>query len=462
MNWFAKRSIDDIEIPRKEDLPSYKATPDLGAQVKSGGNPSYVSYLLSRFGDGITGVYLPPITAYRFYHKIGPLQSGVSKVTEAIGALPLVLKSVSDPDQITTESEVLDLLNNPSGLTTKKQFATNCALSVILTKELWLVCRGPVESKPDELVFVHPYNIQIFADPSSPWPFKITTLIKGDNRSYTREDGPDGRFRYIDDMRMNELFPYISERNEMDGEAYFRGISGLSAIKDELMSYSASIVGNTSSIENAGRPSGIISPKDDSLTPDQLDDIADSLTTITGATANGKLALIPYSVEAAFQAWAPKDMDYETLQKNVKQNIWLLLEIPLAMVTEATQTFNNVEIAEVAFYDSAVQSPFTTVADAWKRMLETRFDLDGLIISFNQFEVPALKRRAVSRMKDLSESQVLTVNEVRHIGGYEDTENGEKVLVNSGRSTLETIVTAPDFAVPPTTAPTPTKPTSGN
>jgi hypothetical protein len=51
-------------------------------------------------------------------------------------------------------------------------------------------------------------------------------------------------------------------------------------------------------------------------------------------------------------------------------------------------------------------------------------------------------------MKDLTESQVLSVNEIRASGGYGITHGGESILVNSGRTPLSSIIEAPDFMEP--------------
>jgi HK97 family phage portal protein len=319
----------------------------------------------------------------------------------------------------------------------------------MLTRELWIVARGFRNGSPEELVFIHPYNIQVIEDPESQWPNKIYTNINGDRRYYQREPAEGGRYRYFDKTGLNEIFPYISERNVAGNSGYFRGTSPLLSIKDELMSYSASVVGNTASIENAGRPSGIISPKDDNLTEKQYDDLEESMETIAGALNNGKIVLLPASVEAAFPQWAPKDMDYATLQKNVKMNIWNLYYLPFPMVSDTNQSYNNTENAELSFYDNSVNAIWSDVADAIKWALQTRYDLEGWMISYNEFEVPALKRRAVRNMKELTESQVLSVNEIRASGGYEETDNGEAILVNSGKTPLSAVVEAPEFTPPP-------------
>ena len=62
-------------------------------QVKSACTSTHLDYLMSSYGIGIFWYYIEPVTAYRFYDKIGPLQSTVSKITRAIGNLPLVLRN---------------------------------------------------------------------------------------------------------------------------------------------------------------------------------------------------------------------------------------------------------------------------------------------------------------------------------------------------------------------------------
>lgn len=410
---------------------------------------NHVDFLFSSFGCGIGESWIAPSLAYKFYHKISPLQGTISKIADAIGTLPLVLRDENEPDVLIKESDILDILKTPSPLTTKKQFLTNSAISLMLTRSLYIVARGPVMRPPVELVFVHSYNIAIVSDASSEWPTKITTDIRGDSRDYFREM-VKGRWRYFDKMRMNEIFPYISERSEEDSSSYFGAISPLTSIKDELLSYSASILGNTASIENSGRPSGIISPKDDELGEEQYDELKKSLKEeMAGARNSGQIVIVPAAVEAAFPEWAPKDMDYETLQKNVKTNIWNLYSMPFPIVSENNQTFNNAEIGQIAFYDEAVNENWSNLSDALKWILMTRYDMTDLLIDYNPLEVPALKRRAVSLMKEMAESQVLSVNEARNSGGFVDTPDGDSILVDSKKTTLTSVVEGPSFDTPP-------------
>ena len=412
---------------------------------------SHVDFLFSSFGTGIAANFISAQLAYKFYNQISPLQGTISKIADAIGALPLVLRNENNPDELINESPILDILKAPSPLTTKKQFFTNSAISLMLTRELFIVARGPVNSPPLELVMIHSYNVMTIADVTSQWPVKITTNINGDRRDYFREMVA-GRWRYFDRMRMNEIFPYISERSVNSAGGDFRGISPITSLKDELLSYTASVVGNTFTMENEGRPSGIISPKDDELGQEQYDDLKKSLKEqMAGPTNKGKIVVLPAGVEAAFPQWAPKDMDYETLQKNVKTNIWNLYSMPFPIVSENNQTFNNAEIGQIAFYDEAVNENWGIVADALKWVLTTRFDMQDLLIDYNPLEVPALRRRAVSLMKEMTETQVLSINETRNSGGFADVPEGDAILVDSKKTTLGNVVEGPSFEDPAAT-----------
>lgn len=424
-------------------------------EVKKHGNiaGNHVDFLFSSYGTGILSNFISPQLAYKFYHQVSPLQGTVSKIADAIGALPLVLRNENEPDVLIKESEILDILKAPSPLSTKKQFLTAASISLMLTRELYIVARGPVTSPPIELVFIHGYNIMTMEDLSSDWPVKITTNVNGDLRDYFREDVA-GRWRYFDRMRMNEIFPYISERSINPSGSYFRGISPLTALKDELLSYSASVLGNTFAIENGGRPSGILSPKDDDLGEDQYNDLVKSVKKhVTGPQNSGQILVTPVGVDAAFPQWAPKDMDYETLQKNVKTNIWNLYSMPFPIVSENNQTFSNTETAQLSFYDEAVNENWGILSDALKWILSTRYEMKDLLIDYNALEVPALRRRAVALMKEMSETEVLSVNEARNSGGFVDVEGGETILVKSMKTTLDAVIAGPSFDEPMANAP---------
>ncbi len=414
---------------------------------KSSGSFDYVSYLFNAYGEEIAYSFLSPLTSYKFYHKISPLQSTVKKISTAIANLPLILSSEEDPENFTKDGEVLELLNKPSPLTTKKQFLLDLSVSMMLTREMWVIARGNVNFEPLELVFVHPYNITVTQDTTNFWPLKIQVKRPGELITFFREE-IKGRFRYFDKMGMNELFPYISENNDGSGINSFRGVSNLTSLKDELLSYSASVVSNTATLKNAGRPSGIISPKDDSLDEDQMEAIRESLRDIEGAYNSGRTFISPYALESLFPQWKPKDMDFEKLQKNVKLSVWNLYSMPLPIVSPDGQKFSNFSESQVAFYDEAVDSVWSIISDGLKWMLSTRYEMEGINISFNPFEVPALRRRAIEQMESMNKGNALSTNEIRRSAGYEEIEGGEDIIIEANRVPLKSVIEGASFEQP--------------
>ena len=191
----------------KFSLFGRKKTELVKVAQKSAHSANWANSLLDTFGGNIVAPNIPPNLAYQFYHKISPLQGTISKIHDAIGTLPLVLREEDNPEILIKESPILTLLKKPSPLTTKKKFLTQSAKSLMLTRELYIVARGPVNRPPLELVFVDPSKIQIFEDINSTWPVKINTNINGDRRDYFRED-VRGRWRYFDKLRF-QINPHI-------------------------------------------------------------------------------------------------------------------------------------------------------------------------------------------------------------------------------------------------------------
>ena len=406
--------------------------------------PAWVGYLFDTFGYGITYSYLSPVTAYQFYYKISPLQNSISKISEAISELPLVMVKDDETDVLIKEHPVLELLKAPSPLTTTKRFLDNLATSFMATNEIWVIVRGNVEREPLELVFVHPFNVTINQDAGNIWPLSVQTNLPGERRMYLREE-VKGRFRYFDKMKLNEIFPYVAESSDISSVGSFRGVSKLTSLKDELLSYSSSVLNNTASIDNQGRPSGIVSPEKDDFDEDQMDDLTKILKDIQGANKSGRMFVIPAAVKAVFERWSPKDMDFDKLQVAVKKSIWNLFSIPLPIVSDEGQTYSNFSESQTAFYDEAVNPQWAAVSDCLKWILETRYDMQGLSIWYNPFEVPALKRRAIVQMESMHKGNALTTNEIRQSAGFEDIEEGNDVIVLAKNTTLSNIQEGASF-----------------
>jgi HK97 family phage portal protein len=431
-------------------------------EEKSSGNDfglgQFSSYVFSQFGYSIGHIYLSPQLAYTFYNKISPLKGAIQKVALAIGDLPMVMRSESEPDIITKDGKIIELLKNPSPLTTKKQFLMQSAISVMLTNELFIVARGGRNAPPVELVFVHPYNIQITEDANSIFPVQIYVNLNGDRRYYYRELYK-GRYRYFDRSGLNEIYPYISERSSSNESGFFRGISPLTSLKDEMIGYSASVISNKEAVENSGKPSGVISLDDDTLTEEQRKDLKQSIIEAgSGIQNSGNVLMIPAKVSAVFPQWSPRDMDYEVMQKNMKHNLWRLYSIPLPIVSEDGQTYSNFAEAQTAFYDEAVNQVWSLLADAFGWILETRFDMKDQFVSYNQFEVPALRARQIQRMADMMKTEVIELNEIRSSGGYEDVKDGDNILISSNKSTLDSVINSADYSAAVRTNPNVPKP----
>jgi HK97 family phage portal protein len=408
-------------------------------EVKSSSKiPSFLTGLYNEYGSDLFVSVISPRFAYKLYHSIGIVKTTISTVTDEVSCLPIVLRDKNEPDKIIRDHEILTLLYNPDENTTKEDFFENMGRSFGLTNEMWMIAKGDVNRKPIELKYCHPYDISIHQESGNLWPRKIEYRFQNTMLSFYREvdNRSINRYRYIDNSRFNELFPMISDQTIGSD---FRAANPLTGIKDDLLSFKSSTTANKKTIDNSGRPSGVVSSKTDDVDDETIDMVEKALESYRGAENSGKIMYIPASIETSFDKWSPKDMDDKVLRDDTREDLWNQYKIPLPLMSSSAQTYSNFSEAKAALYDSSI-NPFSKRIFAWLKLaLSTRMDFGELFISYDELEVPALKERAINNMIKRKDTTVITVNENRASGGLPPQDGGDDVLVTANLVKLDTI-----------------------
>ena len=92
-------------------------------------------------------------------------------------------------------------------------------------------------------------------------------------------------------------------------------------------------------------------------------------------------------------------------------------------------TLNNLETAELQFFDNAVLPLADRLNDELTRFLMPRYkNSENLRFTYNENDITALRLRMIETAKALSEINVNTVNEVRKVIGDDEIDGGDVVL----------------------------------
>ena len=402
---------------------------------KSGSpNESAIQSLLRVFGKNngyiMFGNYLDhrlnPKQAYELFEKVSVVFDAVDKISSRASGLNLVMRSVKDRD-VLREHPMIKTLMNPGSSMTKTDFWTGLTTSHLLTSEAWIVARGRIERPPLELEFIEAYNVDGDGIDKDLIPSVLKTDSPKDKRRYIKEE-IDGVERWISADSLNELIPIIS-RSYAGG---WRGFSRLSPLIEEVTHIREGNKHNRSMLENGMNVSEVFAPESGvEIEEEEGKRLRDMLAEHhQGAGNSGKPLILPLSFKMISRAGNNKDMDYIMLIDTDESRIYRLYNIPLPLVKSQTMTQSNYEVAIPFLYSDAVLPTFSYLAEQITLKLGKRYKLDDYILTYDEFNIPALNESQVKLMAELQKTNSATINEIRSRGGLpEIIDLGEDVML---------------------------------
>ena len=402
---------------------------------------------------------IQPREAYNLSERNSDLGGAIKKISTSTAMLKLQIKEPSG--EIRTNDPLLDLLNNPGESSRKIQFMYEITESMLLTNELYIVARGNINREPLSIVAIRPYNVSITMDHNMGMPLMIETQCDKDRRVYYREI-IKGEIRYIDKTGLNEIFPIIGVSNTSDE---WRGRSPLAKLFYDVKMNTDGKRHNTSLLQNGMKTSSIITP--DGTTQggaqafwneETVKKIQEYIRTFNQGAGNaGNNLILSQQAKILGLTQNNKDMDFFNLLKISREAIYNLYEIPLPLIMSDAMTLSNYSVAFRAFFDNAVTPVFNNIADGIMNAMAPRFNSinEGDELTFSEVDVNALRTVLVENMKLLKETEAISTNEVRSVGGYEPDPAGDEILVSSNKIPLLALDIGPSFEdIPDDTEPT--------
>lgn len=412
-------------------------------------NASYV-YGIS---DG-RPILITPRMAYYMEDKSSDLGKAITDIAEDIANLEKGVKTKGNND-VDFDHLIMQFLNNPRGNMSAGQFWFHIAESFLLLEEFYIVARGNISKPPLEMVFIRPYDLSITMDNTIGEPSNIQTTSLKDRRNYKRQI-INGKVRYISQDMLNELIPVRGIISIIDE---WRGRSPLVRLFYDVSMNTDGKRHNVSLLKNGMRTTGVLSPKGgkEGLNVTNWDSkkvtkIEESIRAFNQGSGNaGNVLIIGTPSELQGLQQSNKDMDYISLLTNSKESIYNLYSYPLPLVSTDTMTLDNYTIAGERYYTEAVFPTFKRIAEGLIDAIGFRFGLTPQqTLTYAPASIEVLQKAAMRNMKEAKETEVLKVDEIRKLGGYEELdENGKVVLVTASKVPLDMVTLGDDF--PPTT-----------
>lgn len=385
---------------------------------------------LGRFmqlGSGATAT--TPTSALSLYRQSSAVSVPINKIADPFSVMGLALQI---GDEVILDHPVLDLLKNPSPFHTQEQFLEWIAKYYLITGEYIVIALGNPDRPPLQIIPMNPAvatPVRENVDAPKMWQVSGNTLTG----NYTATPGLDvPKFKYLH-QQMREL-KQVRNFSTRDN-SLLRGESLLVSASREAQQHILGTQHNVSLLENGGRVTLAFHFEED-MEEDDFKAIEDKLNAkIAGptragqvfATSGGKLKIEELGTK-------PRDMDFQDMNAIAVKAVANQYSVPIPLITDNAQTFNNYHTAILALYDDAVLPIGKKLLSGLSDMLLPRYNLDpseAQIIA-NQETVTALVSRRNEELLTRSKISIESPNELRAQIGREPFEGGDAVYQSAG------------------------------
>jgi HK97 family phage portal protein len=356
----------------------------------------------------------------KYYYESSPVFTALKLIQDSVSSIKPVIRDTKK-DEYIYEHPLLDLLENPNPFVSGDLFIKSLAGYFSLTGNSYLNIIG--SGKPVELHILKPQNINIQANNRDGYPQQYDYTASNGSITFKRDQ--KNRFLADNGNELGQLMTF----NPKYCNSNLYGVSDLAAVELEISQYILASIHNNSLLENQARPSGILTYKgaDNDITQNTVDTIKEILrSSLSGAANAGNATFLCGDFDWKQLSESIKDMDFATLKQQTATAVYNALKIPLPMVSPDNMTLANMETAKINFYDNTILPLTKTIYDFLGSMLLPRYaNSENLELTFDEASIEALEPRQVNNTLKLSQSGVLTINEIRSQLGYEDLEGGD-------------------------------------
>lgn len=358
-----------------------------------------------------------------YYLRCSPVFTATKLIKDSAADIsPIIFDKKKD--QFIYNHPFLELLKRPNPFQNQRQFFAEYFLFYILAGNVYTNIIG--DSKPVRLDNYNPQYITIQENSSDGYASLYTYSNSSNSETYKRSDNilKDRKARFLS-ANGNELI-HLKNIDPEGGYNKLYGVSELVGCQIEIDQYLRASEHNNSLLKNGCRPSMLFSIEGE-LESEQVEEVEASISNKLQGSSNAGRPLVTNSKTTVHQlSQNIKDMDFAGLKKDAMTAIYNCLKIPLAMISQDSSTFNNLESSRYNFYDNTI-IPLVQITynHLTNNVLKRYSNSENLELAFDPASVEALANRQSQESLQLSQSRVLTVNEIRSKLGYEPISGGD-------------------------------------
>ena len=332
---------------------------------------------------------------------------------------PIIL--VNEKGEAVENHQILALLNKPNPMQSWEKFLTQ------------MIGSHDIAGEGDVLKIGIGQSVELW--PLRPDWLEITTFSMGlpVSCSYTPSD------TYEESTVKQYQFSELMIWAEYNPLFRWRGLSPLYSAAysiDTLNEYAKS---NKAMLENGMTPSGVLWT-DSEVSDTSFNRLQEQFNgKYAGAKNSGKPMILDGGLKWQGMSFSPRDMEFVSGKRLSQLDVCQVLRVPPQIIgIEGSQTFANYEQARAAFYEDEVIPMVNGLLSELLGFLRKDFKIPPtykLIVDTDG--ITALEPRRAERNKVIDGLTSLKVDEKRAAMGYQSTEGGDVILVDSSKIPLD-------------------------
>mgnify|MGYP000240452412 FL=1 len=332
---------------------------------------------------------------------------------------PIIL--VNEKGEAVENHQILSLLNKPNPMQSWEKFLTQ------------MIGSHDIAGEGDVLKIGIGQSVELW--PLRPDWLEITTFSMGlpVSCSYTPSD------TYEESTVKQYQFSELMIWAEYNPLFRWRGLSPLYSAAysiDTLNEYAKS---NKAMLENGMTPSGVLWT-DSEVSDTSFNRLQEQFNgKYAGAKNSGKPMILDGGLKWQGMSFTPREMEFVSGKRLSQLDVCQVLRVPPQIIgIEGSQTYKNYEEARAAFYEDEVIPMVNGLLSELLNFLRKDFKIPPtykLIVDTDG--ITALEPRRAERNKVIDGLTSLKVDEKRAAMGYQSTEGGDVILVDSNKIPLD-------------------------
>lgn len=347
--------------------------------------------------------------------------------------------------------ELLTLIERPNAAQSCREFLSGLASDFQVGGNAYVLGTGLDKGgkRPGELQPLNPGKVRVEPGPGF-FPARYEYRPNASVVTAFPVDQVTGRSAVLHLKTYNPLSPWC-------------GLSPITAAAFGIDQHNQAGAWNQALLQNGARPSGALVVKDSEgkaaeLSEEQYARLKEQIDAqFAGAGNSGRPLLLESGLEWQEMSLNPKDMDFIEGKHSAARDIALAFGVPpMLLGIPGDATYSNMFEAKLALWTDTVLPMLGLILDGFNRWLVPLYG-DDLYFWYDEENIPALEPLRKQKADRIEAARSISINEKRRAMGYDDTEGGDVILVESSQVPLE-LVGEVDLSEPGSPADQPDKP----